>query len=127
MGNNTKKNKTLKVDKTCEWCYKPTNMPSVFASQIPILDWVEDKINLWCAENGYTRDQVWGESASWDEIEIPEELEMELMVYDELIFTIKKKVICSECLSDDDKMWKKYYLNDLDKDDTIDWSIEDIN
>ena len=117
---------TPKISKTCGWCYKPTTMPPVFVSQIPILDWVEDRINLWCHKNNYTREQVWSDSASWDDIELPEHLEMELMVYDELIFNITKKVICKECLSDDHKMWKKYYMSSLEEDD-FDLDTEDID
>ena len=115
------------MDKVCAWCYKPTNMPKTFAAKSPILDWLESKIDKWCEDNNKDREDLWGEFADWDELEISEEFEMELLTYDELINTIEKKRICKECLNEDDKLWKIYYMDPFDDDeDDLELDIEDI-
>ena len=35
------------MSKTCAWCHKPTNMVEIFAPDIPILDWMEEKIIIY--------------------------------------------------------------------------------
>ena len=39
------------MKRTCAWCHKPTNLPPVFAAESPILEWFEDKINVFCDDN----------------------------------------------------------------------------
>ena len=36
---------------TCAWCHKPTILPEVFAADVPILDWMEERITNYCIEN----------------------------------------------------------------------------
>jgi len=102
---------------TCAWCYKPTTMPETFAPISPILDWMEEKIDKWCEDNDYTREEVWGIDSDWNKIDLPEQFENELLAYDELIASVERKVICQECLVEDDKLWKKYYYDPLDDED----------
>lgn len=114
--------------KTCSWCYKPTTMPETFAPISPILDWMEERIDKWCEDNDYTRDEVWGEESDWNYVNLPEEFELELLAYDELIASAERKVICQECLAEDDKLWKKYYYDlseDEDLDGDFDFEIEE--
>lgn len=102
---------------TCSWCFKPTTMPETFAPVSPILYWMEEKIDKWCEDNNYSREEVWGVDSDWNQVDLPEEFEIELLAYDELIATVERKVICKECLVEDDKLWKKYYYDPLDDED----------
>jgi hypothetical protein len=103
---------------TCAWCFKPTNLFEVFAADVPILDWMEERITLYCNENNIDREILWGEDSDWGNIDLDENFEMELIAYDELIATVSRKTICQECLQEDDKLWKKYYMvPDLDDED----------
>ena len=38
----------MKKSNTCSWCYKPTDLPEIFAAEVPILQWMEDKIDKYC-------------------------------------------------------------------------------
>ena len=80
------------------------------------------KFDKWCEDNNHTREEVWGIDSDWNMIDLPEQFENELLAYDELIATVERKVICQECLVEDDKLWKKYYY---DPDDDEDWDDED--
>ena len=54
-----------------------------------------------------------------------EKMEAELLAYDELVASVSKKHICKECLIDDDIMYKKYYI-DLDNDNDLELTIDDL-
>lgn len=112
----------MKKFNTCSWCHKPTDLPEIFAAEVPILQWMEDKIDKYCEENNISRKELWGDLSDWNELEIDEEWEMELLTYDELVATIKRKVICRECLIHDDKLFKKYYVFP-DEDQDIEFEI----
>ena len=78
---------------------------------------MEDKIDKYCDENDISRVELWGDLSDWGELDMDEGWEMELLAYDEFVATIKRKVICKECLIHDDKLFKKYYIfpeEDLD-------------
>ncbi|MDB4489809.1 hypothetical protein N9034_01375, partial [bacterium] len=77
----------MKKSNTCSWCHKPTDLPEIFAAEVPILQWMEDKIDKYCKENGISRMELWGDLSDWGELEIDEEWEMELLTYDELVAT----------------------------------------
>lgn len=113
---------------TCAWCHKPTILPEVFAADVPILDWMEERITNYCIENNIDREALWGEDSDWGEMDIDENFEMELIAYDELIATVSRKTVCQECLQEDDKLWKKYYMTpDLDdEDDDFEFEIDDL-
>jgi hypothetical protein len=100
----------MKKSNTCGWCHKPTDLPEVFAAEVPILEWMEEKIDIYCAGNDISREELWGNQSNWNELDLDEGWEMELLAYDELVATIKRKVICKECLIEDDKLFKKYYI-----------------
>ncbi len=59
-------------------------------------------------------------------LQIPEYLEAELSVYDELIETVSRKTICSECLKEDDRLWKKYYSKEEDFDVLFEFDVDDL-
>jgi hypothetical protein len=106
--------------KTCSWCHKETRLPKVFAAQSPLLEWMEEKINTYCEIKGIDRKELWGEDSDWGSMELSESFEMELITYDELTFTVNRKHICRDCLLEDDKMYKKYYLNGFFNKDNLD-------
>ena len=98
----------------CKWCGKPTIMEEMLLSDTPILEFMEEKINE------YGRERIWGKDGDWSEEMIDSDFEAELLVYDEMLNTISKKVVCISCLKSDDDLWKKYYGGDDDgySDDT---------
>ena len=79
------------MDKTCAWCHKPTSLPKIFAADVPILDWMEEKIDVFCNKNGINRNILWSEGSDWGKLDLDEKTEAELLVYDELIETYSKK------------------------------------
>jgi hypothetical protein len=110
---------SMKKSNTCSWCFQPTDLPEVFAAEVPILEWMENKIDKYCDEHDISREELWGETSDWNRLDLDEGWEMELLAYDDLIATIKRKIICKECLMQDDKLFKKYYISPQD-----DWDIE---
>lgn len=87
----------------CKWCGKNTWMEPMLLSDTPILEFMEEKIN----EHG--RERIWGENGDWSEEMLDSDFEAELLVYDEMLNTISKKVVCISCLKHDDDLWEKYY------------------
>jgi hypothetical protein len=110
----------MKKSNTCSWCHKSTGLPEVFASQVPILEWLEEKIDLYCKYKDISRDELWGENSDWSQLNLGKNWESELLAYDELANTISRRVICKECLIQDDALFKKYYIM-LDDDEDIEF------
>ena len=73
------------------------------------------------------REKLWGYDSNWNDLHLPPVLEAELSVYDELIETVSRKTICSECLKEDDKLWKKYYSKEGDFDVLFEFDVDDLN
>jgi hypothetical protein len=96
-------NKNILKPKYCVWCGKKTIMESMLLPEIPILEFIEKKIN------NYGRNKIWGMSGDWSEEKLDSNFEAELLVYDQMLNNIDKKVVCSSCLKHDDKLWDKYY------------------
>ena len=94
----------------CTWCGMKTLMEPMQLPQTPILEFMEEKINK------LGRDRVWGDGANWSKLDIDSNLEAELLVYDEMLSMVSLKTVCEKCLSEDDKMYEKYY-GDSDEDD----------
>lgn len=69
----------------------------------PILEWLEIKIN------GLGREKVWGENSDWEKLDLDPTTESELTAYEELMNSVQTGIVCDECLSNDDKLWDKYY------------------
>ena len=96
--------------KTCAWRFKKTNLPDVFAAEAPLMIFMEERIDEWCEKNDVTRDELWGANGDWTQLELDPTMEAELLAYDELVAGVSKKTICKECLIEDDKIYKKFYL-----------------
>lgn len=69
----------------------------------PILEFMEEKINE------YGRDRIWGDDGDWSSENLDSDFEAELLVYDQMLSTVTKKVVCISCLKEDDDLWQKYY------------------
>jgi hypothetical protein len=113
------------MGKTCAWCHKPTELPKIFAADVPILDWMEEKIDVFCNKNGINRNILWNNGIDWEELDLDEKTEAELLVYDKLIETVSRKTICKECLIEDDKLWRKYYHSE-DFNDEFELDIDSL-
>lgn len=88
---------------TCCWCGKLTVMEAMQLPETPILEFMEDKIDK------FGRSKIWGENGDWSNVDMDSDFEAELLVYDEMLSTVSKKVVCETCLNEDDKLWDKYY------------------
>lgn len=99
------KKKTLNREKTnhCSWCGKATNMIPMSLPETPILEFIEEKIDK------HGRERIWGEDGDWSQENLDSDFEAELLVYDQMLCTISKKIVCLSCLHEDDILWEKYY------------------
>ena len=87
----------------CEWCSKQTPFGKTIQAETPILEFIEDKIDL------IGREDIWGIEGDWSMVDIDSELEAELLVYDTMLNNVQERIICEVCLRTDDKMYQKYY------------------
>jgi len=106
--------------KYCEWCGKKTSMIPTTQAITPILEFMEDKIDL------IGREDIWGIHGDWSMVDIDSDLEAELLIYDEMLNTLGKRIVCEVCLRQDNMLYKKYYgdmigeiNNDSDDDEDI--------
>tara|TARA_R110001606_G_scaffold186527_1_gene334087 strand:- start:629 stop:1036 length:408 start_codon:yes stop_codon:yes gene_type:complete len=109
----------------CEWCSKKTSMVPTTQAITPILEFMEDKIDL------IGREDIWGVHGDWSMVDIDSDLEAELLIYDEMLNTVDRRVICEACLKQDNQMYLKYYggmigENDDNSDDDEDHYIIEL-
>ena len=104
MGTEYKGNKI----KYCKWCGVKTNLEPILIPETPILEFLEDKIDK------LGRDKVWGENSNWAYLELDSDTEAELLVYDEMLNTINLKHLCEKCITEDDRLYEKYYGKESD-------------
>lgn len=109
----------------CEWCSKKTPMPPTTQAQTPILEFVEDKIDL------IGREDIWGVNGDWSLMEIDSDLEAELLIYDEMLNNVQKRIVCTACIMNEKVMYNKYYggmigENDEDNPDDEDHYIIEL-
>ena len=109
----------------CEWCGNKTPFNKTMQAQTPILEFMEEKIDL------IGREDIWGVHGDWSMVNIDSDLEAELLIYDEMLNMVSKRTVCEVCLVQDNKMYKKYYSgmigevnNDSDEDDEDHYIIE---
>ena len=81
------KHKNSKL-KYCEWCSKKTSMVPTTQAITPILEFMEDKIDL------IGREDIWGVHGDWSLVDIDSDLEAELLIYDEMLNNVDRRVIC---------------------------------
>jgi len=97
----------------CVWCGKPTWMEAMQTPETPILEFIEEKIN------DYGREKIWGEDGDWSSEDLDSDFEAELLVYDQMLSNVTKKVVCIGCLKQDDELWEKYYNDGFEDDEII--------
>jgi hypothetical protein len=109
----------------CEWCGNKTPLGRTMQAETPILEFMEEKIDL------IGREDIWGVHGDWSMVNIDSDLEAELLIYDEMLNMVSKRTVCEVCLVQDNKMYKKYYSgmigevnNDSDDDDEDHYIIE---
>ena len=100
----------------CKWCGASTLMERMLLPQTPILEFLEVKIDL------IGREEVWGDRADWSRLNLDSDVEAELLVYDEMLGQVDLKHVCERCLSEDDRLWDKYYGKE--RDGYIDFDLE---
>ena len=100
----------------CKWCGGKTVMERMLLSETPILEFLELKINM------IGRDEVWGENSDWSELHLDSDVEAELLIYDEMLGNMGLKYVCERCLTEDDRLWDKYY--GTERDGYIDFDLE---
>lgn len=109
----------------CEWCSKQTSLVKTIQPETPILEFMEDKIDL------IGREDIWGVHGDWSMVDIDSDLEAELLIYDEMLNNVGMRIVCEVCLIQDEKMYKKYYGdmigendNDSDNDGEINFEAD---
>ena len=65
------------------------------------------------------RNKIWGEDGDWSTQHSDSDFEAELLVYDEMLCNVSKKVVCLSCLHEDDILWEKYYNTGFDDESEI--------
>ena len=123
MGSKHKSGK-VKVN-YCEWCSKQTPLGKTTQAETPILEFMEDKIDL------IGREDIWGIHGDWSLMEIDSDLEAELLIYDEMLNDVKKRIVCTACIMNEKVMYNKYYgdmigENDEDNPDDEDHYIIEL-
>ena len=88
---------------SCMWCGKITTGELMMVPKIPILEFMERKIDM------LGRDRVWGEESNWSELEMDSNDEAELLIYDDLLNDMVMKRLCDQCIEDDERLTIKYY------------------
>ena len=112
-----KKNNGLNI---CAWCFRPTSLPAVFAPSTPLIEWIEEKINIVANHKQIKRSDIWGEHSDWGKLGLGQKFEIELLAYDDLLNSVSRKHICKSCLVEDHKLWLKYYSQIDDDPNDID-------
>ena len=67
------------------------DLPPVFAAEGPLMEWMEKRIDKYCEENNLSRSELWGEESDWNVVKLDEQMEAELLAYDELVASVSKK------------------------------------
>lgn len=88
----------------CEWCHGTTNVMAMYIPESPVLEWMEEK--LIAIDNDFT------------EQELSREEEWEILVYDEMVKSIRRGSVCRKCWKRDQALYEKYY-DPGDEDDYI--------
>ena len=76
---------------------------AAYNTETPILEFIEEKIDL------IGREDIWGIHGDWSLVEIDSDLEAELLIYDEMLNNVEKRIVCTACIMNEKKMYNKYY------------------
>ena len=92
----------------CDWCGDKTDMPYTYHAMGPISE--EYELKILKLEKKYGDDWM-GREGELEE-EIGEQLIKDIMMYDQIINTVGKGVVCATCLDKDDEMYEKFRQNE---------------
>lgn len=88
------------MNETCEWCHGPADLPQMYIPESPVLEWMEQKLAYLdnnFVDEGLTNDEEW-----------------EILVYDEMVKSIRRGHVCTICWTEDQALYDKYYTDDKD-------------
>lgn len=86
----------------CEWCGIETTREKTLANSLPILEFIEEKIQ------NLGKDKVWSDLYQGKK----NDFSQTLLLYDGLMNSLKKRRICSLCMEQNHKLEIKYYSFD---------------
>ena len=88
----------------CYWCGSETDLPYTYHAMGPISEQYELKLIELKKEYG----------VEWYNCEkkINKKLYEELAIYDQIVNTVSKGVVCAECLDKDDELYNKFRKNE---------------
>ena len=92
----------------CYWCENETDMPYTYHAMGPISE--EYELKILKLEKKYGDDWM-GREGELEE-EIGEQLIKDIMMYDQIINTVSKGVVCADCLDKDDELYNKFRKNE---------------
>ena len=97
-----------KTKRKCYWCENETDMPYTYHAMGPISE--EYELKILKLEKKYGDDWM-GREGELEE-EIGEQLIKDIMMYDQIINTVSKGVVCADCLDKDDELYNKFRKNE---------------
>ena len=92
----------------CNWCGSKTDLPYTYHAMGPISE--EYELKILKLEKKYGDDWM-GREGELEE-EIGEQLIKDIMMYDQIINTVSKGVVCADCLDKDDELYNKFRKNE---------------
>ena len=81
---------------TCEWCHGASDMPRMYIPESPVLEWMEKKLIY--IDRHFGMDN-----------ELTDEEEWEILLYDEMVKSVRRGTVCSTCWEQDQALYDKYY------------------
>ena len=82
----------------CEWCHGTTNVLPMYIPESPVLEWMEEK--LISIEGDFNTQQLSNEE------------EWEILIYDEMVRSIRRGTVCRKCWKKDQMLYDRYYDHD---------------
>lgn len=86
----------------CDFCGELTGLPRHYHPMTPISEYLENIIDDLGREE-------WWKVFEMENPPIDEKTQNTLQLYDQLLNTLGKMVICEKCLERDNKLFEKYY------------------
>ena len=78
----------------CEWCHGTADLPKMYIPESPVLEWMERKLIY--IDNHF--DGILSSDEEW-----------EILVYDEMVKSVRRGYVCSICWETDQALYDKYY------------------
>lgn len=98
--------------KYCIWCGGETKNPPTLISKIPLIDLMEEHIDI------FGRERILDDYYE-GEIQAPPQIRAELYAYLDLLNDVKERIICDPCLEEEFKNNDKYYSSLIQDDEDL--------